>query len=105
MSPQLTAAAALVVEVFGDAPLARRRPYELLLAWRKGSGKSYPLMPHVLKSALANPIEAGWPKETETADRDEVTRDALAREIAQETVALPDVPPATALPLRLEAAA
>ena len=51
-SPPFAAAAAFVVETFGDAARARSRPYDLLLAWREGSGKEYPAMPRALRSAL-----------------------------------------------------
>ncbi len=104
-SPRLGAAAALVVEAFGDAARARRRPFDLLVAWREGSGKGYPPMPRVLRSALAKPLEAGLPKEKERAERDEVARDALARLVAHGGFALTEIPPTTHLSLRLEAAA
>ncbi len=104
-SPPLAAAAALVVEAFGDAPLARRRPFDLLLAWRNGSRKGFPPMPHVLRAALGKPLEAGMPKEKDKADRDEVTWGALARRISAEAVPLADVPSAAPLTLRLLLAA
>ena len=104
-SPPLAAAAALVVEAFGDAPLAQRKPFDLLMAWHKGSGKGFPPMPKTLRNALAKPLEAGMPKESEKADRDEVTWGALTRRLAGEPVALAEIPDAAPLPLKLLAAA
>ncbi len=104
-SPPFAAAAAFVVETFGDAARARSRPYDLLLAWREGSGKEYPAMPRALRSALARPLEAGLPREKEKGGRDEVTRDALARLVAQGAFVLTEVPATAGLSLRLEAAA
>jgi hypothetical protein len=104
-NPPLAAAAALVVEAFGDATLARRKPFDMLLAWQRGSGKGFPLLPRTLRSALAKPLEAGMPKKGHTADRDEVTWGALARRLATEPVPLADVPSGAPLPLKLLAAA
>ena len=104
-SPPLAAAAALVVEAFGDAPLARRKPFDLLLAWQKGSGKRFPPMPHTLRTALGKPLEAGMPKENEKADRDEVTWGALARRLSAEAVPLADVPSAVPMAVKLLLAA
>jgi hypothetical protein len=104
-SPPLAAAAALVVEAFGDPPRARQRPLDLLLAWEKGSGKGFPTMPRALRKALAKPLEAGMPKEKETAERDEVAHGALARRLEAGGVTLADVPITAPLPLRLLAAA
>ena len=104
-SPPLAAAAALVVEAFGDAALARRKPFDLLLAWQKGSGDGFPPMPRALRNALAKPLEAGMPKESERADRDEVTWGAFARRLSAEVVPLADVPSAAPLDLKLLAAA
>jgi hypothetical protein len=104
-NPPLAAAAALVVEAFGDPSLARRKPFEMLLAWQKGSGKAFPPLPRTMRSAMGKPLEAGMPKEREKADRDEVRWDALARRLATEPVGLTEVPGAAPLSLRLLAAA
>lgn len=104
-SPPLAAAAALVVEAFGDAPLARRKPFDLLLAWQKGRGKGFPPMPRTLRTALGKPLEAGMPKENEKADRDEVTWGALARRLSAEAVPMADVPSAAPMALKLLLAA
>jgi hypothetical protein len=104
-NPPLAAAAALVVEAFGDAPLARRKPFDLLAAWQKGSGKAFPSMPRALRSALGKPLEAGMPKPSARADVDEVTWGALARRLGSGPVPLADVPDAAPLPLKLLAAA
>lgn len=104
-SPPLAAAAALVVEAFGDAPMARRKPFDLLVAWQKGSGKGFPPMPRTLRNALAKPLEAGMPKPTAKPDLDEVTWGALTRRLGAEPVPLAEVPDAAPLPLKLLAAA
>ena len=104
-NPRFAAAAALVVEAFGDPPLARRKPFEMLLAWQKKSGKAFPALPRALRGAMGKPLEAGMPKESEKADRDEVRWDALARRLATEPVALAEVPGTAPLSLRLLAAA
>jgi hypothetical protein len=104
-NPQLASAAALVVEAYGDAPRARRHPFDLLLAWLKGSGKQYPGMPRALRNALEKPLEAGMPRPKDATDRAEVERDALARRIATGDVALAEIPSSTSLPWRLLAAA
>ena len=106
-SPQLGAATALLIEAFGDAALARAKPFDFLLAWQKG-GKEYPPMPHILRSALAKPLEAGLPKDKEQTgreDRVEVGRDARARLLATGGLTLAHVPPTSGLPVRLEVAA
>ncbi len=103
--PQFAAAAASVVEAFGDAARARRRPFDLLLAWREGRGKAYPPMPRALRAAVAKPIGAGLPGEEKKADRDEVARDTLVRLVAQGEFALAEIPRTANLALRLEAAA
>jgi hypothetical protein len=104
-SPPLAAAAALVVEAFGDPPRARQRPLDLLLAWQKGSGKGFPPMPRMLRKALEKPLEAGMPKKKETAERDEVAHGVLARRLAAGPVPLAEVPTIVPLHLRLLAAA
>ncbi len=107
-SPQLGAATALVVEAFGDPPLARAKPYDFLLAWQKG-GKAYPTMPRALRSALAKPSEAGVPKEKEKdpttrEDREEVARDVRARLVATGAATVADIAPTASLQSRLELA-
>jgi hypothetical protein len=104
-NPPLAAAAALVVEAFGDAPQARRAPFDLLTAWRQGRRKGFPPMPLYLRRALKHPLDAGMPKVKETAERAEVSWDALLRRVETGVVALSEIP-ATAPPnLRLRAAA
>ncbi len=104
-SPPLASAAALVVEAFGDAPQARAKPFELLLAWRKNSGKEFPPMPRPLRVALEKPLEAGMPKEKEVEERKEIAWDALLRRIQADEIPLSEVPAAAPLPLRFRAAA
>jgi hypothetical protein len=104
-NPRLAAAAALVVEAFGNAPLARRTPFEMLLAWQKGSGKEFPPLPRALRTAMRKPLEVGLPKESEKADRDEVSWGALARRLETGPVPLTEVPAAAPLALKLFAAA
>jgi hypothetical protein len=104
-NPRLAASAALVVEAFGDAARARRAPYDLLLAWQKGSGKEFPRLPKALRKALAKPLAAGLDKHSDEADRTEVKWEALARRLATEPVPLAQVPADAPLPLRLLAAA
>ncbi len=104
-NPPLAAAAALVVEAFGDAAAARRRPFDLLVAWKKGSGKKYPSMPRALRVALEKPLEAGMPGAKEPDDRVEVAWDALLRRVQAGDVPLSEIPPAAPPPLRLRAAA
>ncbi|HVN76433.1 MAG TPA: hypothetical protein VMT19_08960 [Thermoanaerobaculaceae bacterium] len=109
-SPQLGAATALLVETFGDAPRARRSPFDFLLAWQKASGKAYPALPRALKNALAAPLEAGLPKEkqkdqTSREDRDEARRDARARLVATGAATIADVAPTANTQIRLEVAA
>ncbi len=104
-NPPLAAAAALVVEAFGDAHGARTRPFDLLLAWKEGSGKEFPPMPRALRNALKQPLEAGMPKEKEIDDRSEVAWDALLRRLQAGDVPLSQIPVAAPLPLRLLAAA
>ncbi len=104
-NPPQAAAAALVVETYGDAARARRQPFDLLLAWQKGSGKEYPTMPRALRNALEKPLEAGLPKAKEAGDRAEVERDGLARRLAAGGVPVAEIPSSAALPARLLAAA
>ncbi len=108
-TPQLGAAAAYLVEAFGDAAAARRRPFDFLLAWQNG-GKAYPAMPRAVRNALAKPLEAGIPKLKEKnpgtrEDRDEVARDARARLVATGGATVADVAPTASLAVRLEVAA
>ncbi len=104
-NPQLAAAAALVVEAYGDPVGARRQPLDLLLAWKKGSGKAYPRVPREVSKALEEPLEAGLPKAKDASGRAEVERDAFARRIAAGGVPLTEIPPSAPLATRLLAAA
>ena len=91
-SPPLAAAAALVVEAFGDTPRALSKPFDLLLAWQKGTGKGYPPIPKGLRNALTKPSDAGMPKEKEKSDRDEVAWGALARRLSTGAVPFVEIP-------------
>ncbi len=107
-SPQLGAATALLVEALGDAPRARREPFDFLLAWQKGSGGVYPPMPRSLRRALAHPLQAGLPKEKDQAareDRRELERDTLERLVASGAAQIADVVPSASPAVRLEVAA
>jgi hypothetical protein len=102
---RLAAAAALVVEAFGDAPAARAKPFDVLLAWKEGSGKRFPPMPRALKRALEKPLTAGMPKEKDLSGRNEVGWDALLRRLQAGGVEVSEVPVGAPLSLRLRAAA
>ena len=87
-SPELAHAAALVVEAFGDAPGALRRPFDLLLAWRENRDDRFPSMPAAMKRAVASPLEAGMPKRSQRAELEGIAASALERRIRAGT--LPD---------------
>jgi hypothetical protein len=102
---RVAAAAALVVEAFGDAAAARATPFDVLLAWKKGSGKRFPPMPRALKRALEKPLTAGLPKAKDLSGRNEVGWDALLRRLQAGAVKVSEVPVSAPLSLRLRAAA
>jgi hypothetical protein len=104
-NPPLAAAAALVVEAFGNATAARAKPFDLLLAWMKSSGKGFPAMPLVLRRALKRPLEAGMPAEKNLSERNEVGWDMLLRRLQAGRVVLSEIPATAPLPLRMRAAA
>jgi hypothetical protein len=96
-SPSLAHAAAYLVETFGDAAVARRRPLELLRAWQNDETGKFPAMPWSLKHALAEPGTAGLPKEPTAADIENRTLRAFQRQLANGRV--PTEAPAVPLPL------
>jgi hypothetical protein len=104
-SPSLAHAAAYLVEAFGDAGVARRRPFELLRAWQADKAGKFPTMPAPLKHALAEPRTAGLPKEPTAAEIENRALRAFQRQLANGRV--PAEAPAAPLPLadRLLAAA
>jgi hypothetical protein len=104
-TPAVAHAAAYLVEAFGDAGAARRRPLELLRAWQADKTEKFPAMPPALKHALTEPKTAGLPKEPTTAEIDSRVLRAFQRQLANGRV--PAEPPAAPLPLadRLLAAA
>lgn len=107
-SPQLGAATALLVEAFGDAEAARRRPFDFLLAWQRGFAKGVPTIPRALRRALAGPLTAGVPKEKERSARedvDELRRDVLERLVSSGAVRPADVTASAGPEVRLAVAA
>lgn len=104
--PAIAQAAAFLVEAFGEAELARQRPFDLLVAWREGRRPEWPPAPRELRRALDRPLLAGEPEDNERTrgDEGEIARDTLRRAFAADTVTLDDAADAPA-PLRLEKAA
>jgi len=104
-NPPLAHAAAYLVEAFGDAAVARRRPLELLRAWQNDKAKRFPPLPPPLRHALTEPSTIGLPKKPTTAEIDNRSLRAFQRHLANGSV--PAEAPAVPLPLadRLLAAA
>lgn len=104
--PVIAQAAAFLVEAFGDAERARRQPFDLLMAWRKGRRPEWPPAPRELRRALDRPLTAGAPDDDERTrgDEQEIARDALQRAFAAGR-ASPDSPSGAPLAMRLLEAA
>jgi hypothetical protein len=103
--PGLANAAARVVEAFGDAPRARHRPLDLLLAWHDDREHRFPHMPPALRRALAKPQRAGLARDAKPEEKQAIALSELERAVA--TGELPALPPPSWAPLglRLQAAA
>ncbi len=91
--PELANAAAMVLEAFGDIGAARRRPLDVLLAWRDAHDEPYPPVPPRLKRALDHPLEAGVPDDEDDAEA-RTSRAAIARAALSRLLAQGDVPEA-----------
>jgi hypothetical protein len=96
-NPAIAHAAAYLVEAFGDAAVARRRPLELLRAWQNDKAKKFPAMPQSLKHALAEPSTVGMPKKPTAAEIDNQSLRAFQRHLANGRV--PADAPTVPLPL------
>jgi hypothetical protein len=95
--PAVAHAAAYVVEAFGDAAVARRRPLELLRAWQQDKDKKFPAMPQSLKHALAEPGTIGMPKKPTDAEINNRSLRVFQNDLANGRV--PAEAPAAPLPL------
>jgi hypothetical protein len=102
---QIAHAAAFLVEAYGDAPSALRRPFDFLSAWAAAKGKGFPKPRGVLKSAVAKPLDAGMPGKKLGEDRFIISNQALERAIVAGDGAQAALVGGAPLPLRLLAAA
>lgn len=67
-SPELSQAAAYLMETFGQPDQARRRPMALLKAWVESRHKRFPPPPRVLRSALTEPARFGLGRKLQEED-------------------------------------
>ncbi len=93
----LAHAAALLVEAFGEPGLARRAPFDLLLAWREDRDDKFPAMPGALKRALGRPKEAGLARDASAEERNALALDVFVR--TMDNGAVPALPPGLELPV------
>jgi hypothetical protein len=96
-APSLAHAAAYLIEAFGDAAVARRRPLELLRAWQQDETDKFPAMPGSLRHALAEPGTVGMPKKPTVAEINNRSLRAFQHNLANGRV--PAEAPAVPLPL------
>jgi hypothetical protein len=104
-SPQLSHAAALLVETYGDAQRALAKPYDFLRAWAERTDKAFPRPPRALKKAVDEPLTAGFPGKKQQPDKVTIANQAIERAVLAGSSVLPELPANAPLTLRQLAAA